>query len=264
MPKVGQLNEHPEFKALIWSKSGTGKTRLIGSASPLGDMYIFDFDNRLQGLAADYPDIEYDFYRDLDPKKPMAFDAARKKLDQLATLNPFPYAAVALDSLTTFQIAAMNKSMVHTKAFMTNLTRIKDTTSGVEVPVMQDYQGAMAYIEQFLMKLITLPCHVFVAAHEEADKDPVSEKMHWNLAVSGKLAIRIPGLFNELWRMRVVQTSQGGSVVNSYQLVTRSDSQFSARTSYPDVIKHIETPDFANIYSRVMAWIQQKSKPALP
>lgn len=265
MPTTKDLLLQPKFKVLVWSKSGTGKTRLAASARPLGPEYIFDFDLRLDGLGALPIDpIDYDSYRDLNPLQPRAFDEARKKLDQLAATSPFPYTTVVLDSLTTFQMAALNKSMVQTKAFMPTLKRIKDGTVGVEVPVMQDYLGAMSFIEQFLMKLISLPCHVIVTAHEEADKDPVNEKMFWNLAVSGKLAVKLPGLFNELWRMQITQTSQGGQTNSHYQLITRSDTAFSARTCYPEIIKHIDVPDFAAIYKRVVEYLAAKSRTQLP
>ena len=266
MPTTADLNVNPKLKVLCWSKSGTGKTRLAATARPLGPEYIFDFDDRLAGLGAlPIEPIEFDTYRDTMPKQPTAFDNARKKLDALAVMNPFPYATVVLDSLTTFQIAAMNKSMVQTKAFMPALKRINDGTTGVEVPVMQDYQGAMAFIEQFLLKLISLPCHVIVTAHEEADKDPISDKMFWNLAVSGKLAIKLPGLFNELWRMNVVLVTKDGKPTPVHQLVTRSDNQYSARTCYPDVVQPFDVPDFAAIYRRIQQFLASKSKaPQLP
>jgi hypothetical protein len=266
MPTTADLIVNPKLKVLVWSKSGTGKTRLAASARPLGPEYIFDFDSRLDGLGAlPIEPIDYDTYRDLNPKQPKAFDSARMKLDALAVANPFPYTTVVLDSLTTFQIAALHKSMVQTKAFMPNLKRINDGTAGVEVPVMQDYQGAMAFVEQFLMKLISLPCHVIVTAHEEVDKDPISEKMFWNLAVSGKLAIKLPGLFNELWRMNVTQITKDGKPTSVHQLVTRSDNQYSARTCYPDVVQHFDVPDFAAIYRRIQTFLASKSKaPQLP
>lgn len=259
MPNTRDLMEKPKLKVMVWSPSGTGKTHLLGTAAELGPMYIFDTDLRLQGIAT--RDIEYDSYRDANQSQPNAYDAASAKLDKLKGLNPFPYEVVALDGLTTFSIIAMNRAIPATKAFMPQLPHIQ--TNNVTVPAQPDYMTAMALTEQFISKLCALPCHVIVTAHEDNDKDDLTGRIFKNIAVSGKLAIRLPGYFNELWRMQVSTTAVEGKAVNKYQLVTRPDNLYSARTCYRDALFPLEEPDFVKIYAKICDYLV-KTKANLP
>lgn len=259
MPNTRDLLSKPWLKVLCWSPSGTGKTNLLGTAAELGPMYIYDFDQRLQGIAD--RDIEFDSYRDANQAQPTAYDLASSHLDRIRGIKPFPYTTIALDGLTTFAIAAMNRAFPATKAFMPQLTRI--STNNAIVPAQPDYMTAMALTEQFISKLVALPCHVIVTAHEDNDKDELTQRIFKNIAVSGKLAIRLPGYFNELWRMVVSTTAVNGVAQNTFNVVTRPDNLYSARTCYRDALLPLEVPDFAKIYQKVCKYLDEK-KAKLP
>lgn len=261
MPSGKDLLQEPLLKCLVWSPQGTGKTTLIGTATALGPTYIFDFDQRIQGLAG--LDFEYDTYFDTNPAQPRAFDAARAKLDnefgQYIGMPPSkcPWKVIALDGLTTFQIAALNKSMPNVKAFMTRLSRITD--GKISVPVMQDYQASMAYTEQFILKLVRLPCHIIVTGHVDTTTDEVTGAVSKSLAISGKLANRLPGFFNEIYRMQVTNKANSqGQLQSMFQVVTRPDNLYYARTCYPDALLPLEQPDFAAMVRKVEKYLDSK------
>lgn len=252
MPNTKSLVLRPKLKILVWSASGTGKTHLAGTFRADGPCYFFDFDKRMETLAG--LDIDYDSYRDTDPFRPVAYDGALKKLEELH--RNCPYRTIVLDSLTTFAIAAMNKVMPLAKSFMPKMTRMGDGKT--EVPVMQDFMGQMKFIEQFMLKLVALPCHVIVTAHETTDKDEITQQIFKNIAVTGKLSNQLPGLFNEVWRMETKPQVINGVSTPTYHLRTRPDNLHTARTTYREALDVLEKPDFAHLYKKICDHLEKK------
>lgn len=260
MPNTRQLILDPKLHILVWSLSGKGKTTLAGTARAFGPMYFWDFDLRIQSLTG--LDIEYDRYFDFDIRRPTAFDRAFRKLEELEVAfskGERPFEVLCADGLTTLAECAMNKAFAMVNSFMPTTKRMGD--GKVQIPQIQDYMGQMKCIEDFCRKLQSLPCHTIVTAHEDSDKDEVTQRIFKNIAVTGKLAGRLPSYFNEVWRMDVSDKADAtGKLQQVYKVRTRPDSIYTARTSYPKALDVLEEPDFVYIYSKITNWLQTQFK----
>lgn len=261
MPNTRELTLDPKLHILIWSPSGKGKTTLAGTGrKAFGPMYFWDFDLRIQSLTG--LDIDYDQYFDFDIRRPTAYDKAFAKLEAMEALarkGELPYSALCCDGLTSLATASMNKAFAMVNTFMPNTKRMGD--GKVQIPQMQDYMAQMTCIEDFIRKLNSLPCHTIVTAHEDSDKDEVTQKIFKNLAVTGKLAGRLPGYFNEVWRMEVSdRAGADGKLQQFFKVRTRPDSIYTARTSYPGALTTLEDPDLSAIYNKITTWLNTTYK----
>ena len=101
------LKKNTPPSILIFGPAGTRKTALV---SQLSKAYLFDFDKGMR-TAATFKDkffdarqgIEFDVYRDPDPRKPTAFLGAMKKMMdivQLCGARKWKHDACIVDSLT--------------------------------------------------------------------------------------------------------------------------------------------------------------------
>lgn len=248
-----RLND-PWLKLLIWSPSGWGKTTLAGSFPK--PAYFFDFDNRMEVLAG--LDIEYDTYRDKSDAMPVSYDAAYKKLIELQMKPP---KTVVLDSLTLFLTACMNRAFAMSDAFMTT-KRIHDLYS--KVPAQPDYNGQQTIAMAFLRKLTALPCHVIVTAHEDTGTDIMTDVKFKKIDATGKMAGRVLGLFNEVWRMHLTTSATGGVNNTVFKIKTRPDNLYTARSAYRDVLTgecaldEYDTPDFNVFFPKILAFLEKK------
>lgn len=253
MPNARDLADSPLFRLLLWSPSGTGKSTLA-STFP-GPSYMFDFDGRMAALAG--KDIEYDTYRDVNPKMPVAYKTALKKLNEIIDTSrktgKCPYSTVVLDSYDPFQTAAMNHAMPLCDQVQ-KPTRVKDPGGQIELPAMPDYQVCHKLCEDFILKLTTLPCHVIVIGHEVADIDEATKKVFKNLDAFGKMANRLFGYFNEVWRMEIQNTSENGKPVSKHRVKFTPDNLHTARSAYRKYLdpSGYEVPDFNVIYDKIL------------
>jgi hypothetical protein len=94
------------------------------------------------------------------------------------------------------------------------------------VPQQQDYLLQQITMVNLIKDLVNLPCDVVMTGHIGTDKDEVTGKMVASLFVSGKLTIKIPMLFSELYVATTKQTSKGVE----YKLLTTTDGLYQART----------------------------------
>lgn len=272
MPSTKNLAVFPHLKLLLWSPSGKGKTTLLGGFEDITDRpgYVFDFDCRVHVLAG--RNIEYDTYTDIDRKNPNAFHAAWDKLvwivsEQNKKGGICPYGFVALDSFTLFQFAVMHLAIKETTPVM----KPKRVTDGkiFEVPGQPDYQAYHYMIHEFLDKLTKqVNAHVIVTAHESRDEEEISKKVFFNFDAFGKTQNRLPGYFNEVWRMETEQGSTSGPnntiiSVTNHVVITRPDSLRSARSAYKDALpgKIVLPQDGSGmkvIYGKIVEWLKAK------
>lgn len=217
------------YRALIYSDFGGGKTRLaktcrlpvhIDSWDPGGTKTLIDeilgrpTDRKTdpyQATGKIYADTRYEVE---DPDKPTAFElwdreyARRKRENYFSGIGTY-----FIDSATTMSSAAMNVSL-------------KKAGRPGGVPFQQDYLPTMVMMENAIKDIMTLPCDVILTAHLDSDKDEATGKLFIGPLFIGKLKQRIPILFDELYTMQIKRTSSG----DKYNLVTRSDGIFKART----------------------------------
>jgi trans-aconitate methyltransferase len=71
--------------------------------------------------------------------------------------------------------------------------------------------------------------NIILTAHEDTSKDEITGRLFKAIDLTGKLAQRIPGYFNEFWHTEVVQQTGKDP---EFKVRTRSDQVYAARTSY--------------------------------
>ena len=113
-------------------------------------------------------------------------------------------------------------------------------------PQLQHYMLQQSLCKDLVQRLCSKRLNVIATTHEDADKDEVTGRVFKAVALTGKLAQRIPGYFNEFWHTEIIQSS--GSEPK-YQVRTRSDQIFSARTTFKS-LSSLE--DQANIWPKIL------------
>lgn len=226
------LNDQPKVKLLLYGHSGTGKTCFCVSAPK---PFIFDFDGKVRSaamyLAKNNPEklkeVEYDgFPRIMQDGKTRCFQKFKvylSRLEQLAVEGKFPYKTVCLDSITLFIEALMEDIMAENPG----VKRVNAQT-----PSIQDYGMLAIQFREVMGRILALPANVIVTAHITSETNQETGRIVWKPMVSGKLADRLPQIFNEVYRPFVRNTKESGI---QHLAQTRSDGEYVCRTEIPDL-----------------------------
>jgi len=151
---------------LLYGAAGTGKTGLVSQAS---NGYMFDFDNGML-TAANLKDkfyeqrqtIEFDVFRDPNPRDPKMYHEARVKLMQIGQQvrnNNWPFDAIIIDSITGLAEAIKLKVM-------------KDNTGDSLGEPSRNHWGSMVnYMRAFLIEVRSLGVLTLITAHLQTIED---------------------------------------------------------------------------------------------
>ena len=236
----------PNKRSLIYGKSGSGKTALIGMALKVTEMcpiYCFDFDMRLNSILAVAPrqliveNLTYDQYRDTAGQGGQAFTNAEAKLRDLERTcgKPGGFRTVALDSLTFMERSIMSRIL------------IMDGKPANFPPALNHYKAIISAIESFISQLCALNANVIVTAHEDTDKDDITGQMVRGIGVTGKkLPSVLPGYFNELWYTEVLSMPNAKP---QHKVRVSPTNLLSARTVYSNYLEPVEGQD---IWERIV------------
>lgn len=250
MPTLSALVSRDPIRCLPYGVSGSAKTTLIGMMAlheELRPIYIFDFDLRISSLRVRIPKdcwdfIESDPYR--DSRVPgEAFTLAEYKIGQL---DPKKFKTVAVDSGTFMGDAVMARVLA------------LDGKSVTSTPQLQHYMQQMSLIRDFVSKCCAQNWNFIFTCHEASDKDEVTGRMFKNLALTGKLAEKLPGFFNELWHTEIRQRT---GQEPEYVVRCKSDLLYSARTSFRSV-EQIEAQD--KIWPKIIVEMKESTATSLP
>ena len=214
------LNKDP-IRLLAWSQSGGGKTTLaalMAAYEEFRPMYFMDFDLRIASLQAIVPRelwqfIHSDPYRD-NKIQGEAFLMAQAAIDQLEAKG---YKTVVVDSFSFGMQAIMNRVLAI------------DGKPSTSIPQLQQYNAQKALAVDFVSRLCAKSFNLVVTCHEDTDKDEVTGRLFKSLDLTGKLAGKMPGYFNEFWHCEVTQEP---GKMPSYVVRTRGDLIYAARTAY--------------------------------
>lgn len=240
MPTGKDLIFDANKRVLIYGRSGSGKTSLIGKALEVPEMcpiYAFDFDMRLNSILAVAPrqliveNLSYDQYRDTAGQSGKAFTDAEAKLRELERTvgRSGGVRTVALDSLTF-----MEKSIASRVLLM-------DGKPASAPLALNHYKAIISQVEDFIGKICALNCNVIVTAHEDIDKDEITQAMVRGIGVTGKkLPSILPGYFNELWYAEVCSVPNAKPL---HKIRTAPTNLLSARTVYSNYLEPVEDQD---------------------
>lgn len=213
-----------KLKIALVGKEKNGKSRLASTGRP--NVLVHDFDNRaeaLQGRKGVYV-ISY-----VEPQWPKQPEAAQKFLDNMAKLEDSldladlgfkcPKGTLVgtnvIDSIQTFGKAFQNYALYGQKDI-----RREITFGGMKVflPGGWDaWNAEMVPVENSVLRMLALPTDTIIVLHETAEETPdsSSEKPKFTGRV-GVFPVRYQRLikyFNELWRVRLTQTTQDNKLV---------------------------------------------------
>jgi hypothetical protein len=216
------MSEEPpvaKLKIALVGKEKNGKSRTAATARP--NVLVHDFDNRaeaLQGLRGVYV-ISY-----VEPQWPKQPEAAQKFLDNLAKLEESldladlgfkcPKGTIVgtnvIDSVQTFGRAFQNYALYGQKDL-----RREISFPGMKVFLPGGWDAWNAEIlpvENSILRVLALPSDTVIVLHEIAEETPdsTSEKPKFTGRI-GVFPVRYQRLikyFNELWRVKLIQTSK--------------------------------------------------------
>lgn len=234
------------FNALVYGDFGTGKTRLLHTApkpvlvhsfDPGGSVTLREWIDKGEVLVDDRFETE-------DASDPSAYKKWEKEFNRLREMNFFEnIGTYCIDSLTTMSESLMNAVMQGNKKNTPRNSQVR-----TYVPQLQDYQVQQYTIRDFLNIMCGLPCNFICTGHIDRSTDEVTGKVIATPMITGKLAQKIPMLFDEVYVADYKSTSQGAQ----YFLRTQPSGMYKARSrlaaSYD--LKPEEEPDISAILEK--------------
>jgi len=212
-PNVNKVN------ILEMGDFGTGKSTALTTAPKPILVHSFDpggMSGRLIQPLIESGAVLVERFEDENPSKPTQWARFDKRMSQLDDGGFFRSGAIktfAIDSLTSLADAVMN--------FIAG----KAGRAGQQ-PQLQDYQTQQIMLRNLLMKCCSLPVNFICTGHMKIEKDETLGKILSSLMVSGKLDIKIPILFDEVYVCQAKETSKG----SEYKFLTCNDGFYRART----------------------------------
>jgi hypothetical protein len=212
---------------LIYGPAGTGKTALV---SQLTNAYMFDFDEGMLTAATledkffdDRHKIEFDLYRDENPKKPKEYHAAKKelfKIRQACADKKWEHDGVVVDSLTGLCLAVQ-------LAVMSRGDKANPNGDPLAKPHMGSYGTMRNEVEGMLTIMRSLQTLLVVTAHVEIAEMNEQMKVFPSSVTKPHGLNKLTYLFDEVWF-----TSVSGSKVTGkkYKVTAEPTSTLIART----------------------------------
>ena len=188
------------FNAIIHGPIKIGKTSLartcpkpvlVHSFDPGGTDVLRDMIASGEILADTRFEIE-------DPFKPKACRLWEDEFNNLLRKDFFSYVGTyIIDSMTTWAQTIMYE--VIRRAAL----KKKDRNPG-EAPRKQDWMPQMAFIENYMRKFLSLPCHCILMGHSDQPTDEEGNAVgDLGIMITGKLRERVPALFSEIYYLRM-------------------------------------------------------------
>lgn len=251
------------ISALVIGKSGSGKTRLLETCPR--PIHVDSFDPN--GLTTIKRGIEERWiipdtrYEDEDPTDPYAFELWDETYHKRKASGYFnQIGTYALDGITGFIDAAMNivlKGLVR-KADRATKAAIKSDL--LRIPQENDWPLQMNMVMNALRDILTLPCNVVVIGHVEDKTNKQGQVTDKGLFITGKLRLRVPRMFEEIYYMKVEESSKGPV----YIMYTQSQDGIEARTRIGrDKFDFREEPNIMKLLTKAGLNPQHKDMPWL-
>ncbi len=228
-------NDNPRsdtLNTLVLGESGTGKSFLLQTAR--FPIHLDSFDpggtTNLRNLIKEGKLIPDTRWEEENPEAPNAFRDWEKVMKERIRGGYFDhFGTYCLDSSSTW-----------TDAIMNNILQ-KEGQAGKPPRWAHDYVPQKVKIQNWIKVLMKLPCNFILTGHLEGSKDEVSGQLSYRYMVTGKAAVTIPLLFDEIYVMDPKQTASGVE----YRILTQSTGKHLARSrlAKKGLLKMYEKPD---------------------
>lgn len=188
------------FNGIVHGPIKVGKTSLLKTCPKPILVHSFDPGGTdvLKDMIANGEVLADTQFEKEDPFKPKACRLWEDTFNDLCKKNFFDHVGTfALDSMTTWAQVIMYE--VIRRAAL----KKKDRNPG-EAPREQDWLPQMAFIENYMRKFLSLPCHCILMGHSDQPKDREGNATgDLGIMITGKLRERIPALFSEIYYLRM-------------------------------------------------------------
>ena len=231
--------ESGSYNFLLLGESGTGKSFLLHTARKPIHLDCFDpgGTKNLKELIKKgelVPDIRWE---DEDPINPTVFRNWEKTMKERIKSGYFNhFGTYCLDSSTTWSDSIMNQILK------------SEGVAGGPPRWAKDYVPQKVKIQNWIRILMKLPCDFIFTGHLEGNKDEVSGAMSYRYMVTGKAAVTIPLLFDEIYIMDPKSTSGGVE----YRILTQANGKYLARSRMAGkgLLSTYEKPDIKNMLKK--------------
>jgi hypothetical protein len=203
------------LRALIYGVSGVGKTYSLRTARR--PIHIDSFDPNGTQSVDDciqagwiYADTRYEIE---DPRKPTAWKLFDSEIHRRYREGYFEHISTYATDLTSMSAAAMNQVLA-------------EANRHGGVPQQNDWLPQMNKLENAIRFLMSMPCDIVILAHVNTVKDEIIGKLHYSPMITGKLMVRIPLMFSEIWVALTKESADG----LQYRWLTQAAGSYTART----------------------------------
>lgn len=233
------------FNGIIHGPIKVGKTSLLKTCPKPVLVHSFDPGGTdvLKDMIAKGEVLADTQFEKEDPFKPKACRLWEDSFNYLYQKNFFNHIGTyVIDSMTTWAQVIMYE------VIRRSALKKKDRNPG-EAPREQDWLPQMAFIENYMRKFLSLPCHCILLGHSDQPKDREGNAVgDLGIMITGKLRERVPALFSEIYYLRMKDFK-----AETRELLVKPvyGIQVGTRLGNGGKLDKIEDPDIKKIMKKV-------------
>jgi len=239
------------LKMIVYSPPGHGKTTLLGTAAGdprLSPMLLIEFEGGTRSIRSKVKKISIDQLGKEKPKVDVIHTVEIRTWGDFDLVYDFlltadhPYRSIGLDSLSEMNYLNMQTVLLD--------AGIQDKNRDLDVPEQRDYLRSASQMRRLVRYFRDLPMHVFMTSGAQQGQDPRTKTSMMMMSLTGKLVFEIPGLFDVVGYLAMVDQEDGAT---ERWLFTQPTGRFDAkdRTEGGKLGEYIVNPTLPKILDLV-------------
>ena len=215
------------LKLIVYSPPGHGKTTLLGSAAGdlrLCPMLLIEFEAGTMSIRSKITRLALNDLGKILPEQGQIHVVGIHRWQDFDQVYDFllrddqPYRSIGLDSLS--EMNYLNLQTVLGDAV------VADKKHDEDVLEQRDYLKSATQMRRLVRYFRDLPIHVFMTSGAQQGQDPRTKTQMMMLALTGKLAFEVPGLFDIVGYLAMVDQEDG---TTERWLFTQPTGRFDAK-----------------------------------
>lgn len=239
------------LKMIVYSPPGHGKTTLLGTAAGdprLSPMLLIEFEGGTRSIRSKVKKISIDQLGKEKPKIDVIHTVEIRTWGDFDLVYDFlltdgnPYRSIGLDSLSEMNYLNMQTVLIDAGT--------QDKNRDLDVPEQRDYLRSASQMRRLVRYFRDLPMHVFMTSGAQQGQDPRTKTSMMMMSLTGKLVFEIPGLFDVVGYLAMVDQDDGAT---ERWLFTQPTGRFDAkdRTEGGKLGEYIVNPTLPKILDLV-------------